>query len=51
MVVIRNLEGLNRLSRGAWFVLGLICFGLVGYVGIKDRREYNFFTNPLPRTS
>ena len=32
MGVIRNLEGLNRLSRGAWFVLGLICFGLVGYV-------------------
>ncbi len=34
MGLIRKLKGLNRLSRTAWLVLGLICVGVVGYVDI-----------------
>jgi len=40
--VIRNLEGLNRLSRTAWLVLGLICIGVVGYVDIMTGYEVGF---------
>ncbi len=42
MGVIRNLEGLNRLSRTAWLVLGLICIGVVGYVDIMTGYEVGF---------
>ena len=42
MGVIRNLEGLNRLSRTAWLVLGLICVGVVGYVDIMTGYEVGF---------
>jgi len=40
--VIRNLEGLNGLSRTAWLVLGLICVGVVGYVDIITGYEVGF---------
>ena len=42
MGVIRNLEGLNRLSRTAWLVLGLICVGVVGYIDIITGYEVGF---------
>src|SRR5207245_7521727 len=37
-----HLEGLNRLSRTAWLVLGLICVGVVGYVDIMTGYEVGF---------
>ena len=42
MGLIRQLESLNRLSKGAWFVLGLICVGVVGYVDIVTGYEVGF---------
>src|SRR5438034_11263493 len=42
MGLIRKLKGLNRLSRTAWLVLGLICVGVVGYVDIITGYEVGF---------
>ncbi len=42
MGVIGKLESLNRLSRVAWLVLGLICVVVVGYVDIITGYEVGF---------
>src|SRR5438093_10532051 len=42
MGLIRKLKGLNRLSRTAWLVLGLICVGVVGYIDIITGYEVGF---------
>src|SRR5215510_6515956 len=42
MGVIGKLESLNRLSRPAWLVLGLISVGVIGYVDIITGYEVGF---------